>query len=88
MHYIADYAMANYKSFYRFLILNRLPAPINICDFLCCSVKILEFPKNYSWASVLRYDDGYQIIQQAYVYAWGKDHSKFHKAMSVPHLAP
>lgn len=48
MLYMADYAIANYKSFYRFLISNRHPTPINICDYLCCSAKILEFPKNYS----------------------------------------
>ena len=72
---MADCSIANIRLFYELLTSNKPPAPADLRDYLSYSVKIMGLAKKYTWASVLKYDDEYHILQHKNDYPWDKDHS-------------
>ena len=84
---VEQYAIANIRIFYELLSSNRLPTSADLRDYLSFSIKVFELARNYTWESVLKYDDEYRILQHTYGYPWSFDNSHLHEVMLIPRWA-
>ena len=57
---------------------------LDIEDYLSYSIKVLEKATNYTWQSVLLYNDEFRVLQHTYGFPWGTDHSHLHEVIFMP----
>lgn len=85
---MSQWVISNTRIFYNLLASRKLNSQAEIQNYLAYTIKVMELSNRYHWASVLKYDNEFRLLQAAYHYPWSFDSNHLHAVILEPIYKP